>query len=336
VLYNFCSQTNCRDGESPAAGLVADGSGNLYGTTKYGGNYSSGTVFEIAADGTETVLWSFCYRSNCKDGSTPLAGLTGSSGHFYGTTQSGGHGGFGTVFELVQRDTIWVERVVYSFGQRFDGESPQAGVAMDGSGNLFGTTGAGGKWDSGLLFELTYSSSDKWDETRLHSFCSERKDLDNPCKDGATPVAELAFDGGGNLYGTTYQGGWGNPGYGVVFKYSNGAYTVPHRFCSTSGTCSDGLNPLAGLTFDGTSKFYGTTQGGTGGSGAAGTVFSVTTSGSENVLWYFSGNDGSVPAAGVIVDSSGDIFGTTANGGKNGGGEVFQLTPQLPSHLQAF
>jgi uncharacterized repeat protein (TIGR03803 family) len=348
VLYNFCSAASCTDGELPAAGLIADSGGNLYGTTQYGGADGSGTVFELKQQGgswTEEVLYSFCGRFGCLDGTDPAAELlmdsTGSA--LYGIASGGGMDSAGVAFELKRKKAggHWYYHKLYYFCSRSacdDGASPQAGLVMDSSGNLFGTTEIGGKHNSGTAFELTYdAATTKWKEAVLHNFCSV-SEQSNPCKDGASPAAKLTFGAAGNLYGTTYQGGYGNPGYGVAFELvsSSGAwiYSVLHRFCKTSGNCTDGLNPLAGLVFNGT-NFVGTTPSSTGGSGADGTVFSLTPSGSETPLFTFCGaqctdgkNNGDEPVAGVVVDGSGNIYGTTALGGANGGGgEVFQLMP---------
>src|SRR5262249_28613665 len=105
VLYSFCSQSGCSDGEIPVAGLIADAAGNLYGTTSFGGGGCAapgcGTVFKLAPDGTETVLYSFCSQSGCSAGRTPVAGLIAdSAGNLYGTAREGGTGGYGMVFQL--------------------------------------------------------------------------------------------------------------------------------------------------------------------------------------------------------------------------------------------
>jgi len=151
VLYSFCSQTNCADGAYPAAGLIMDGSGNLYGTTVHGGARGYGTVFQLTPTGTgwsENVLYGFCPQGNCADGANPAAGLImDGSGNLYGTTVGGGARGYGTVFQLTPTGTGWNENVLYSFcpqGNCADGAYPAAGLIMDGSGNLYGTTQEGG------------------------------------------------------------------------------------------------------------------------------------------------------------------------------------------------
>ena len=175
MLYSFCAQSNCTDGEFPEARLTRDPSGNLYGTTNEGGANGEGAVFKLRPPPagqtlwTEIVLYSFCARSgrNCTDGSFPRAGLIRDvSGNLYGTTEDGGAGGGGTVFELTPPapgKTLWTETVLYSFcvqggSNCTDGSFPVADLFRDASGNLFGTTSEGGAnsvvCGGGTAFEL--------------------------------------------------------------------------------------------------------------------------------------------------------------------------------------
>lgn len=166
TLHSFCSVSGCTDGSFPGAGVVADGSGNLFGTTAYGGTPGAGVAFKLVPNGSssvETVLYSFCTLTDCTDGANSIVDGAGlmldSSGNIFGTTyHGGGHdidsdgGGGGTVFELNGS-----EHVLYSFCAQAncsDGEHPQAGVVMDGAGNLFGTTVAGGINGAGTVYEL--------------------------------------------------------------------------------------------------------------------------------------------------------------------------------------
>ncbi len=154
TFYAFAGGT---DGANPVAGLVADAEGNFYGTTEHGGGTGCGgagcgTVFKLAANGSETVLYSFCAQSNCSDGSTPLAGLLiDNAGNLYGTTNTGGAGNFGTVFEVPAGGA---ESVLYSFTGGSDGSHPSAGLIFDGAGNLIGTTTAGGANGIGTVFKV--------------------------------------------------------------------------------------------------------------------------------------------------------------------------------------
>ena len=159
VLYSFCAQTNCADGENPTSGLLMDNSGNLYGmTTKGGGAADDGIVFKLASDGTETVLYSFCTKTNCADGASPNAvPIIDKNGNLFGTTTAGGADNDGTVFELAPNGT---ERVLHVFAGGTDGNFPAAGLLMDKKGNLFGTTRNGGGSSNcgvgcGTLFKLT-------------------------------------------------------------------------------------------------------------------------------------------------------------------------------------
>jgi len=148
VLYNFCSLANCEDGAYPEAGVIRDSAGNLYGTTDGGGAAGMGVVYKLDPVGQETVLYTFCSLANCADGSQTYAGvIRDSSGNLYGTTQRGGTGNAGVVFEL---NTAVVRSRCYSFY----GSGPQAGVVSDSSGNLYGTTVYGGKESSGVVFKL--------------------------------------------------------------------------------------------------------------------------------------------------------------------------------------
>jgi uncharacterized repeat protein (TIGR03803 family) len=230
VLYSFCALGGCTDGENPEARLIRDAlSGNLYGTTYYGGANDEGTVFELtppaAGPGmwTETVLYSFCAQGGdeCTDGENPEARvIRDPSGNLYGTTPYGGAYGEGTVFELTPPatgQTAWTESVLYSFcahGGRdcTDGSYPEAGLIRDMSGNLYGTTEDGGTDGGGTVFELSPNKAyTAWTESVLYSFCAHRD-----CTDGSYPEAGVIRDKSGNLYGTTSE--YGAYGGGAVFE----------------------------------------------------------------------------------------------------------------------
>lgn len=305
VLYRF---TGGDDGNQPAAGLIFDSAGNLYGTTLGGGTSGTrcgglgcGTVFELTpgtgGTWTEKVLHSF--HDNYKDGYTPLAGLIfDTAGNLYGTTYYGGpfttlcgsDHFCGTVFELTPgTGGTWTEKVLHSFKHNGkDGFNPRAGLILDAAGNLYGTTYFGGPpgrgcggYGCGTVFELTRGTSHTWNEKVLHSFI-------NNGKDGYNPEAGLIFDSAGNLYGTTLEGGFygsgGCPSCGTVFELSpetNGKWKerVLHSFNDNG---KDGFWPAAGLIFDAVGKLYSTTLdgGSTSGTGCngwgCGTVFELT------------------------------------------------------------
>ena len=346
VLYSF--QGGTADGYYPEAGLIMDSSGNLYGTTTYGGTCNSsggcGTVFKLTkgtnGSYTESVLYSF--QGVAIDGATPDAGLImDSSGNLYGTTTYGGTGnsamGYGTVFKLTTgTNGSYTESVLYSFQDgTADGQWPQAGLVTDSSGNLYGTTYSGGSGDCldagiligcGTVFKLTPGSSGSYTESLLHSF-------QGGAADGASPEAGLIMDNSGNLFGTTFSGG---PAVtGTVFKLapgSGGSYTESVLHIFSDAGVPDGGSPSAGLIIDSNGNLYGTTQSGGSAISIGGTVYKLTagSSGSytESVLYSFPGpsNDGDGPFSGLLMDSSGNLYGTTTYGGTSGAGTVFEIT----------
>jgi uncharacterized repeat protein (TIGR03803 family) len=183
VLYSFCPQYPCADGEFPYAGVVFDQKGNLYGTTRNGGTqnnncgYGCGVVFKLTPRGKETVLYSFCAQGNCADGAQPFAGLVfDQKGNLYGTTYLGGASNGGVVFKLTPKGKY---TVLYSFcsqSGRTDGEYPAAGLVFDPKGNLYGSTYNGGAYNAycsdygcGVVFKLT----PKGKYTVLYSFCAQ-------------------------------------------------------------------------------------------------------------------------------------------------------------------
>jgi uncharacterized repeat protein (TIGR03803 family) len=213
------------DGSVPSSGLVADAAGNLYGETVAGGTANAGTIYQLAppvsAGGawTETVLYSFTGKDG--DGVRPLGALAiDESGNLYGSTDQGGDANLGAVFELSppsQAGEPWVETILYSFTGGNDAATPQGGVTVDATGNLFGTAEGGGTANQGTVFELSppISNGAPWVETVLYSFQASA--------DGALPFGSLAFDRSGNLFGATTLGGGalcGGHGCGTVFELS--------------------------------------------------------------------------------------------------------------------
>ncbi len=277
VLHNFDGGSNQEgpNGYHPYGGLVMDAAGNLYGTALYGGALGGsagfgGVVFELSPSSggswTEQVLWNFGAEG---DGNFPQCALVfDKAGNLYGTTESGtGSSAGGTVFELSPGVSGWTEKIIFQFdvaGNSQTGNAPQAGVAFDANGNLYGTTGFGGPHFMGDVFELSPSTGGMWTETILHTFGRG---------DGNSPDAGVIVDGSGNLYGTTYMGGKAN--VGTVYELSpssGGTWTekILHDFQAASG---DGANPETGLVMDSHGYLYGTTAG--GGMGRFGTVFQV-------------------------------------------------------------
>ena len=295
ILYSFCSQNNCADGAWPNAGLIMDGTGNLYGTTRSGGVNCTdvsppgcGTVFELSPTGagwTETVLYNFCSQSNCVDGGLPRANvIMDTTGNLYGTTDCCGSYYAGTVFQLTPSETGWSAKVLHSFGSQSDDGTNPGGLIMDGAGNLYGTTlglVARGFNYCGTVFQLAPGATG-WTETVLYQF-------NNPCGDNP---AGLIMDANGLLYGTTYSNdSFRQGGHGSVFTLTPNsagwAFSIIYPFCSQSN-CIDGARPRAGLIMDGAGNLFGTT--GAGGANDAGTVFRLTPAGtgwSEKVLYSF-------------------------------------------------
>jgi uncharacterized repeat protein (TIGR03803 family) len=312
LLYQFRSGDH---GVAPYAGPVLDAKGNLYGTTYQDGAHAGGTVYKLSPTGKQTLLYSFTGIKG--DGEDPYIGnlARDAEGNLYGTTGFGGiydqscSLGCGIVYRV---DENGEETVLHRFnGNGVDGFSPGSGVVRDSSGNLYGTTGGGGTFGIGTVFEVNASGK----ETILYSFSGGI--------DGGGPLAGLIMDSKGNLYGTAPFGGSGFAG--VVFQVDpSGSETVLYSF--TGG--ADGGSPSAGLLLDSAGNLYGTTFG--GGANGLGTVFKVTPSGGETVLYSFTGGaDGLNPDnASLIRDVAGNLYGTTAGGGAHSVGTVFKVDPQ--------
>lgn len=317
VLYNFGADS---DGACPESSLIFDAAGNLYGTTYNGGLYGVGTVFELMHDSqgwVETVIHNF--GSSKVDGTHPISGVTfDQAGNLYGTTLEGGYPGWGTVYTLTQSGSSWTERIIYAFSPGKYGVNPFGGVTFDSSGNLYGTTAAGGSYAYGNVFKLT-KSGNMWLWSAIYSFKGE--------DDGGSAYATPVFDALGNLYGTTIYRGAADAG--TVYRlqpFGNGwNFLLLHTFNG-----KDGQNPDVGVAVDALSNVYGTTQAGTGNSG---TVFELSVNGqgawTEKVLHSFTnGADGGAPSSVPALDSQGNLFGTASTGGKFNSGTVFEVTKQ--------
>lgn len=304
------------DGAYPQANLIRDTSGNLYGTTSAGGEYNAGTVFKLDPSGTLTVLHSFGSIPN--DGTTPVAGLVldSSTGFLYGTTEKGGGSYDGTVFKIDTSGSNY--SVLHSFTgynsispSTSDGANPEAGLVLDSSNHLlYGTTRVGGSSNDGTVFKIDTSGSN------YSVFYSFSGGLSN----GQYPEAGLVMDSAGNLYGTTFYGGLYY--VGTVFKLdSTGGFTLLHSF---AGYPNDGELPQAGLVMDSSGYLYGTTA--AGGASGYGNAFKVDTSGNNfAVLHNFSYGDGIFPKAALVLDSSGNLYGTTSSGGSSYEGTAFKM-----------
>jgi uncharacterized repeat protein (TIGR03803 family) len=341
--------------KEPTANLTMDAAGNLYGTALGGGstacpNYGCGMVWKLTRNsngtwGALTVLHEF---TGGADGANPFrAGLIfDAASNLYGTTSSGGDTtactmggppGCGVVFKLAPNaEGTWAETVLYTFTGGADGATPYAGLILDAAGNLYGETDGGGSstyclYGCGVVFKLAPNPDGTWAETVLYSFPGGA--------DGYAPQGGLIFDAAGNLYGTTSQGG-ACTACGVVFKLApnpDGTWAETVLYSFTGG--ADGAYSTTGLIFDAAGNLYGTTfEGGSG----YGVVFKLAPSPdgnwTESVLYSFTdGTDGANPAAGLIFDAAGNLYGTTWAGGDtvacrpyglpHGCGVVFELTP---------
>ena len=323
VVYSFCGEKNCADGDQPFASLL-DVNGTLYGTTEWGGTHCKwdvplgcGTVFSVnPTTGAETVVYSLCSQKKCNDGAWTAASLIYIKGTLYGATSGRGIYYGGTAFAL--NPSTGAQTVLHSFGSGTDGVNPWAGL-LDVNGTLYGTTCCGGaNANGGTVFALNPKTGV---ETVVYSFCSQTN-----CTDGAGPLASLT-EVNGTLYGTTASGGANLACFcGTVFSVNptTGAETVIYSFCSQKN-CKDGAGPVGSLIAV-NGSLYGTTSGGgsntncpnSGGFAGCGTVFAIDLStGAETVLHSFGkGTDGMQPDAG-LTEVKGSLYGTTQQGGSN-------------------
>lgn len=374
VLYSFQGGT---DGSEPTGGMAFDTAGNLYGATTEGGAFTPscggtcGTVFELSPPRkkgdpwTETILYVFGGH-DLGDGDEPTGGLIrDAAGNLYGVTGYGGSGdctllgiavACGTAYELSPPSRpggSWTETVLYSFQGGEDGYLPQGDLVFDESGNLYGATMFGGGegkncnlyygGNCGTIFELSPPKvkDGAWTEKLLHSFASAG--LWSALGDGAEPNGGLILDDAGNLYGTTYFGGYAlaqcnggvdGTGCGAVFElikpaneHDDWTENIIHRFVS-----SDGAGPEAGLTWDASGNLYGTTLFGGGSRYPSGTIFRLQPqpdgAWTYQILYSFvDDNNGGYPVGPLAFGPDGHLFGTTTAGGIRTQGTLLQLDP---------
>ena len=280
-----------------------------------------------ACAASPTVLYSFTQPPN---GVRPRAPVIGdAAGNLYGTTYTGAKNGAGTVYELsppANGQVNWKERVLHHFGPQARGHYPQSALTLDKDGNLYGVTPNGSKSDAGLVFMLVKpSAGDKdWTQKILYHF--------DGGKEGGTPYGALVFDADGNLYGTTGYGG--AHGAGIVFRLSPDASKESGWKKTTLYSFSNGADggyPYCTLAFDAAGNLYGTTL--NGGNAGNGVVFELSPPANggtwtEQVLHSFDdASDGVLPRTGVVLDGSGNLYGTTENGGTSNWGVVFEVSP---------
>ncbi len=311
------------DGANPNAGLVIASNGLLYGTTSSGGTAGEGTVFSLTTAGALTTLYNF---DGGTDGSYPKAPLVADAGgNLFGTTEYGGLNGTGTIFKITQAGALTTMRPfnpISDGSNGYTGAYPVAALVVDASDNLYGTTPYGGTNNCGTLFKETVSNS----FSVLHTFSRS----DNTNTDGAAPEAALTLAADGSLYGTAEYGGQDN--YGSLFKFTKaGVFTPLYNFSEAVGYSNpDGAFPTGSLLASANGDFYGTAS--RGGDDGAGTVFQLTPAGVLTALHSFSDDssgantDGAYPSGSLTAAPTGQIYGTTAQGGASNDGTTFALS----------
>ncbi len=308
VLHTYSINSGAYSGILPA-GLMSQGrDGNLYSTIANNGTQSVGTNFKITTSGTLTTLYNFCSQTSCSDGKYPFGGLTlGSDGNLYGTTNSGGTSGLGTAFKMTpagQLTTLWT----FS-GTGTDEAAPWNPLFQAQDGNLWGVDPGVYNGNYGIAYKISPTGT----------FTPFPFNF----TDGANP--NLPTQGtDGNFYGTARLGGSKN--LGVVYKMTPaGVITVLHNFV---GYPTDGNLPVGVLVQGSDGNFYGTTY--SGGANNIGSIFKISPTGVFTLLYSFRGigsADGALPYTGLTLGTDGNLYGSTANGGKANAGVLFEVTP---------
>jgi len=311
VLNSF---SGTPDGANPTSRLTFQ-NGNLYGTTKTGGAYGNGSVFQLSPNSngkwTETLIYSFCPAApSCTDGENPYYSyvIFDNAGNMYGTAYAGGSSGNGVVFELSPSGNTWTETVLYSFANSPDGANPINGLIMDSAGNLYGTTYAGGAaGGNGTVFEMSQTGG-VWSEQPLYAINSNG--------------SGLIMDSGGNIYGTTFSSAY------ELISNGKGGFNLATLFSfNPANAKTEGSNPMGTLAFDSAGNLWGTTvAGGTNNFGVLYKLSKGSKGWTQSVLGSFSAHTGESPYAGVVFDKAGNMYGTTSYAGFYGGGTVYELT----------
>lgn len=320
VIHSFAGGSG---GDEPLAGVTLDAHGNLYGMTAFGGLEDGGAAYKLSPHGSSWI-YSQLYSFTSTSGDIPIAKLLiGQNGSLYGSATAGGTFDSGTVFNLqpppracASASCPWQATVLHNFALSSDGSQPHT-ITFDSSGNIYGTTAAGGAAGLGTVYKLTRSQG--WERSVLTDFQGTG---------AGAPYAGVILDASGNLYGA----GYGNyPG--TVFEITNsGDVQVLHQFDH-----SDGIDPFYGLVLDGQGNVYGQTAfEGSGGNG--GTVFELSPSGGNwtfNLLYSLPGkvNNGTIGAPALTMDAQGNLYGTTFGNGAHNYGSVFKLTPSASGWL---
>jgi len=334
VLHSF----NTPRGANPAAGLVFDAAGNLYGTTVNGGRFNNGTVFELVHQGghwSNVILHAFSgsHLHDTLDGAAPYSTLVfDGAGNLYGTTSlAGSAANCGAVFQLSpQAGSIWTESLIYTIPMCAPNFGLLSSLTFDPTGNLYGTMTADCEppVSCNAVFQLSPQAGGGWTERSMcpHECESFWNEL----------IAGVILDASGNLYGTGNLGSEDAGYYGGVWELHDQA-VLPLVIFDVDGY--NGAKPRGSLIFDAAGNLYGTTSGGglpdSGCTLGCGVVFELspgahaTSPWSEKVLHNFTGNggDGDLPYANLVFDAAGNLYGTTSAGGAYGYGTVFELGP---------
>lgn len=339
TIYNFLSWGST--GYMPSSELTMDGSGALYGTTYYGGDSRClcGVVYKLTPPSQSGGSWTqqvlHAFTSSGTDGRLPnQAVVVNTKGTIYGVTQQGGSWNSGVLYQITPiKGGTFSETVLYSFGDGDDASTPNGPLILDSTGALYGVTSLGGGFDQGAVYKFIppAKAGAKGTESILFSFGG------SSLSSGVTPVGEIVFDTAGNLYGVTTAGG--DPvSDGVVYQLqpATGSWIENVLFDFTGQT---GKNPAGGLTYNSANgSLYGTTSFGNPQKAGSGIVFQLMPPAVKGSAWTettlyeftFFGN-GALPTGRILIDSSGNLDGTTLNGGLYGCdgycGVVYQIIP---------
>ncbi len=352
VLWSF---GGVGDGDSPKGEVVFDRAGNMYGTTLFGGGSNCisacGIIYELSpteAGWSENILYTFCSQSNCADGSIPASGLVWDQlGNLYGTTSGGGQYNGGTVFELsppLPPNTSWTLTTIWSFGANgTDGVYPVSKLTWDKAGNLYSTTayGGSGQYACGTVFELS-PSSNGWSENVLYTM--------SEYLEGCDSYSGVAFDPSGHIFVTTYEGGErdcdGTEGCGAIFELSENSDQTWSETMLTQFDYTTGASPAGGVSIDAKGELYGTLSLYGSNCTYCGGMFKMqNVNGNwEFMPYFFNGQDGGEPGAGLRIDyASRTAYGTTLAGGTGaycgydyGCGTIFSFANGAASVLYNF
>jgi uncharacterized repeat protein (TIGR03803 family) len=309
LLYSFCAEEGCPDGNFPNGSLLLGTDGNFYGATAFGGASGVGTVFRFTPAGNLTTLYSF--SGSQREGYAPNGGLVeGRDGQLYGTTTSGGRNANGTIFKMSLGGHATTLYHFCSLDHCADGTDPTAGLILGSDGNFYGTTAGSGFANAGTVFKFTPTGT----LTTLYTFCQIRG-----CVDGAFPYAALIEGKDGNFYGTTSYSA--DSGAGTLFRITpSGFLTVLAIF-----NLVDGDNPNGQLVQAADQSLFGTTAMGGAPALGDGNVFTLPFAGTVTTLHAFDGTDGEFPG-GLVQGTDGNFYGTTSYGGTNNAGTIFSIS----------